>query len=258
MLRATIESWRLARRDTTVAVSALTLLALPQSVATLSTICDSANVSVRHIEMARTPWHYEYQRCDNHHMFGDDVAANEDGRPAHVGNGRPEASPGVARRTGGTGRFAQELAAADDPALTRLRALAERAEAAQVDLRRDAAQAILSLRRQGEFWQLVADGVERTEAAAVAALAALAGIVGLADHAVAAGATGSDRFADNRDIGKLADHDINTCLAEQFGIAAFADPATSWLADSDGSADTPNVAEKSGKSGNRDVTERDA
>lgn len=188
-------------------------------------------------------------------MSGEDVAAIEDMRPAPVGNGRPEIAPGSARRSGPTGPFAQELAVTDDRALTSLRARAERAEAAPADLRRGDVRAILGLRRQVEFWQLVADRADRPEAAAVARLAES---VDLADRAVAAVTTGSNGFAGTKPIAELADSNTSARLAEQTGIAAFADLAISALVDTAGSADTPNIARTRGKSGKRGAVEGSA
>jgi hypothetical protein len=81
------------------------------------------------------------------------------------------------------GRFARELAAADDQALNRLRARAERAEAALAELRRDSARAILGLRRRVEFWRLVAAGLGPIDAAELAGLADIAEVTPLAGNA---------------------------------------------------------------------------
>ena len=78
----------------------------------------------------------------------------------------------LAARRSGRSRFALELDAAGHAGeVERLRARAERAEATLADLRRDSARAILGLRRQVTFWQLVAGGLDHAEAARQAGLA---------------------------------------------------------------------------------------
>lgn len=83
---------------------------------------------------------------------------------------------GAARRpgAGGRGRHGHELAASrSDGDSARLRARAERAEAALAEQRRLAAQAIRGLQAEVAFWRLRAEGVPTGAAAARAGLARL-------------------------------------------------------------------------------------
>lgn len=75
-----------------------------------------------------------------------------------------------AARGRGRSRFVleREAAAAASNMTARLRARAERAESELADLRRDSSRAIHGLRKEVAFWQLVATGVDRAEAARLA------------------------------------------------------------------------------------------
>lgn len=73
----------------------------------------------------------------------------------------------VAAMRSGRSRLALERAATTGASAEqeRLRARAERAEAALAELRRDSARALLGLRREATFWRLVAGGMDRASAA---------------------------------------------------------------------------------------------